>query len=189
MLGWICGILLKLWGWKVVGDIGVAIPKKLYVVVPHTSNWDFPVGLMLNYRYKMDVGYIAKKSLFDSPFGWFFRATGGIPVDRSGKSDLVNKVAEVYKSRERFCTAISPEGTRKKVTRLKKGYYYIAKTAEIPIMYVIFEWKRKEVIFFEPKMPEETVEEELAIAHDLFKDAVGYIPEFSYGYPFKDKDS
>lgn len=186
MLGWISGLLLKIWGWKVVGDMALNLPKKLYVVVPHTSNWDFPVGLFLNYKYKMDVGYIAKKSLFDSPFGWFFRATRGIPVDRSGKSDLVSTVAEVFKTQEKFCTAIAPEGTRKKVSRLKKGYYYIAKEAQVPIVYVIFEWSTKEVIFLDPKMPEETVDEELAIAHEIFKNAKGYYPELSYGYPFEE---
>lgn len=188
MLSWISGFILKsIWGWKVEGTPQVEIPKKLYVVVPHTSNWDFPVGLLINYHYKMDVGYIAKHSLFEGPFGWFFKATGGTPVDRSIKSDLVGKMVQVYKTKDRFCTTIAPEGKRKKTDRLKKGFYFIAKGANIPIIYVQFDWEHKIVRFLEAKMPEENVDAELAYAHEVFKDVVGYVPEDSYGYPFENK--
>lgn len=185
MRKWLAKIILfKIWGWKVVGSTHNDVPKKLFVIAPHTSNWDFPIGIMLNAIYDMGVGYMAKHTLFKPPFGWFFRATGGIPVDRTRKTNIIDNVIEIYDSRDRFCTSITPEGKRKKVDRIKKGFYHIAKGANIPIVYVIFAFDTMTITFLEPVMPKDTVEEEVERFHNIFKDQVGKIVEYSYGYPF-----
>lgn len=184
MFSWLCRVIFKVWGWKVEGTIPNHLPKKLYVVVPHTSNWDFPVGILLKFGFKMGVGFIAKDSLFKWPFAWFFKWLGGIPVNRKKTQGFKESVVDTIKEQKVFCTAIAPEGRRGKVEFLKTGFYYIAKSAEIPIVYVKFDWKNKITHFGEPKQPEETVQEELAYAADYFKDTVGYVPENSFGYPF-----
>jgi len=174
-----------LWGWKKEGEIPNHIPKKLYVVIPHTSNWDFPIGICLKFGHKMKVGFIGKSSLFKFPFGWFFKSLGGIPVNRKKTRGFKESVIEVINSREEFCTAIAAEGKRGKVDKLKTGFYHIAKGANIPIVYVKFDWKNRIVEFGEPRMVADTVKEELDYAANHFKDTVGYFPEKSFGYPFE----
>ncbi|MEM9547811.1 MAG: 1-acyl-sn-glycerol-3-phosphate acyltransferase [Bacteroidota bacterium] len=189
MFSWFCRLLFKTWGWRLEGEIPNHLPKKLYVVIPHTSNWDFPVGIMMKFGFKMDVGFIAKSSLFKWPFAWFFKALGGIPVDRKRSRGFIESVVNVIKERERFSTAIAPEGTRGKVKKLKSGFFHIARLAEIPIVYVKFDWGKKIVGVAEPRDVSSTIEEEMIFIDQFFKDAVGRIPQNSYGYPFDKKET
>ena len=133
----------------------------------------------------MEVGYIAKSSLFVWPVGCFFRALGGIPVDRKKSRGFIDSVVKTIQERERFSTAIAPEGTRKKVKKLKTGFFHIARLAEIPLIYVRFDWKNKIVEFGEPRMKIESLDEELAFIDEYFKNTVGRVPENSYGFPFE----
>ena len=185
MFGWFCRFLFKIWGWKLKGSIPNHLPKKLYVVIPHTSNWDFPVGIMLKYGWKMEVGFIAKSSLFKWPFAWFFTALGGIPVDRKKSRGFIESVVNVIKERERFSTAIAPEGTRGKVKKLKTGFFHIARLADIPLVYVKFDWGNKIVDFAEPRNVYSSIDEELDFINQYYKGTVGRIPENSYGYPIE----
>lgn len=187
MFSWLTRTMFKLWGWKVEGEIPNHLPKKLYVVVPHTSNWDFPVGILLKYGYNMGVGFIGKSSLFKFPFGWIFKIMGGIPVDRSKTKGFKEAVVETIRNQERFCTAIAAEGKRGKVDKLKTGFYHIAVGAGIPIVYVKFDWKNKVAAFDKPKQPESNVKLELEYAKNYYKDTVGYFPEKSFGYPFENE--
>lgn len=182
MISWLAGLIFRSWGWSIEGTVPKHIPKKLYVVIPHTSNWDFPVGLLLKFYQGLDVGYIAKSSLFKWPYGWFFRMTGGVPVDRSKSTNFIDTMVNVFQNRDRFSTAIAPEGTRKKVDRLKSGFYYIAKQANVPMIYTKFDWKNKIVHFSDPLMAEDTYEQELERIHQHFAGVQGYIPEFGYRY-------
>lgn len=185
MFSWLTRKIFHLWGWKIQGVIPNHLPKKLYVVVPHTSNWDFPVGILMKYAFHMKVGFIAKSSLFKWPYAWFFRALGGIPVNRKKSQGFIEAVVERINEREEFCTAIAPEGTRNKVNKLKSGFYYISKKANIPIVYVKFDWKNMIVDFSEPRMAADDIKEEIDYATNHFKDTVGRIPENSFGYPFE----
>jgi len=185
MFGWFFRLIFKLWGWRIEGEIPHHLPKKLYVVIPHTSNWDFPIGVMLKLGFKMDVGFIAKSSLFKWPYGWFFRALGGIPVDRKRAHGFIESVVKVIKERETFSTSIAPEGTRGKAKKLKTGFYHIARLADIPLIYVKFDWGNKVVDFTKPRPVMGSLQEELDYIHNHYKDTVGRIPKNSYGYPFE----
>jgi 1-acyl-sn-glycerol-3-phosphate acyltransferase len=184
MFGWFCKRLFRILGWRVEGEIPHHLPKKLYVVLPHTSNWDFPIGLLMKFGYHMDVGFIAKSSLFKWPFAWFFRALGGIPVDRNKSRGFIDSVVKVIKERDKFSTAIAPEGTRGKVKKLKTGFFHIARLAKIPMVYVKFDWGNKVIQFAKPRAVFDTLNEELSYIDEHFKNTVGCIPELSYGYPF-----
>jgi 1-acyl-sn-glycerol-3-phosphate acyltransferase len=108
---------------------------------------DFPVGLA--YRSIMRIGsahYLAKKELFDGPFGFLFRWLGGIPVDRFSKHNAVDQVVAILDKHTDMMIALSPEGTRKKVDRLRTGFYYIAKNAGIPIVMVGFDFLNRRVL-------------------------------------------
>lgn len=147
MVGWMTSLWWKMNGWKVRGKFRDDIPKMVLAVAPHTSAWDIVVGLAVRYIVPVKHAYfLGKKELFDGPFGWFFRAIGGTPVDRSSSQGLVKEVAEKFKQYDVFRIAMSPEGTRKKVDKLRTGFYYIAKEANVPIQLIGFDFTNREVV-------------------------------------------
>lgn len=148
MVGFITSLWWKINGWKINGTFPDDIPKMVIAVGPHTSAWDIVVGLAARYVTPIKEAYfLGKKELFDGAFGWFFRALGGTPVDRSSSKGMVLQVAEKFKQHDVFRIAMSPEGTRKKVEKLRTGFYYIAKEANVPILLVGFDFTNKQVIY------------------------------------------
>lgn len=137
-------------GWKLIGDVPRDEKKYIIIVAPHTSNYDFPVGLVARGVMGFKSNYLGKNSLFKPPYGWFFRMTGGYPVDRSKNNNLVDQVVELYNKHEEFVISIAPEGTRKNVGQWKTGFYYIADKAKVPIVRCIMDQKSKQVKFFDP---------------------------------------
>jgi 1-acyl-sn-glycerol-3-phosphate acyltransferase len=147
MIGWLFSLWFKLKGWKIKGAFPHEVPKMVIAVAPHTSAWDVVVGLSARHLIPIRQAYfLGKKELFDGPFGWFFRAIGGTPVDRFSSQGMVQQVAEKFKQHEYFRLAMSPEGTRKKVDRLRTGFYHIAKEANVPILLSGFDFKRREIV-------------------------------------------
>lgn len=174
--------IFNLFGWKATVETDNFPPKYIVIVLPHTSNWDFPKGILARKIIGQDIKFIAKKSLFKWPLGILMRALGGYPVDRSKHSNFVDAVVALFDSKERFIITITPEGTRKKVDRLKSGFYYIAKGANIPIVLCKFDYENKEIHFGTPRFVKDTLEEEIEYIGDYFKQVKGKIPEFGYLY-------
>jgi len=114
------------------------------------------------------------------PFGAYFRWMGGAPLDRSGGKNIVDSIVSIFKSREIFRLAIAPEGTRKKVTKWKTGFYYIALKAEVPIIPVAFDYGKKEVVLNKPFYPSGNIEQDFEILKSFYKNVVGKIPENSF---------
>ncbi|MBK6932075.1 MAG: 1-acyl-sn-glycerol-3-phosphate acyltransferase [Saprospirales bacterium] len=183
MLSVLSAFILKLWGWKITGRYPHEVPKLVLAVAPHTSNWDFPVGVLVNSACRIHANYVGKHTLFRWPFGIFFRWLGGIPVDRTRiGSNFVSATVEAFKSQERMHLVIAPEGTRKKVPKLKTGVYQIARQAGVPIALCTFNWPEKEV-FFDPKLfyPTDDKEKDMAFIWNYFKDIPGKNPEQGVG--------
>lgn len=144
-------IYLRITGWKVQTNFPYHVSKCVVIVAPHTSAWDFVIGLAVRSVLRLQhVKYLGKAELFEGRFGFFFRCLGGYPVDRSNKHHMVDQVVELFKQHDRFVLALSPEGTRKKVDRLKTGFYHIARKANVPIIMTAFDFTKKEVYFAEP---------------------------------------
>lgn len=140
----------RTFGWKIVNPFK-DLPKAIIAVAPHTSSWDVVIGMAVRSIMKMtNAHYLGKKELFESPFGWFFRVTGGVPVDRSSKHNMVEQVAEIFNKNEHFILAMAPEGTRKRVDKLRSGFWHIAHAAGVPIVLAGFDYKNREVRFSEP---------------------------------------
>ncbi len=137
-------------GWEVIGDVPQDEKKYIIIVAPHTSSSDFIVGLVARGVVGFKSKYLGKQSLFKAPYGWFFRMTGGYPVDRSKSNNLVDQVVDFYNSHEKFVVSLAPEGSRKNVGQWKTGFYFIADKAKIPIVRCIMDRKRKQVRFFDP---------------------------------------
>jgi 1-acyl-sn-glycerol-3-phosphate acyltransferase len=166
-------------GWKINGHLPSTLKKYIVAVAPHTSNWDFVIGLAARSIIRMSkIKFLGKSQLFRSPYGWLFRALGGYPVERSARHDMVSQVAELFSAHDHFILAIAPEGTRKKVEKLRTGFYYIAKAACVPIIPVGFDFKKKEVIIGQPLYPGENMTEDLSKLHAFYASIVGKNPAY-----------
>ncbi len=167
-------------GWKLVGKFPL-IKKFVVIVVPHTHWMDFVIGILVRAVTQEQINYVGKKSLFNPPCGWFFRRTGGTPVDRQKNSNMVDSVVRIFEQREAFRLCLAPEGTRKKVEDLKTGFYYIAKKANAPIVMVAFDFGKKQVTIAEPFYTSEDMELDLKKVYQFFTGVEGKVPEYSFG--------
>ncbi|MBL0938266.1 MAG: lysophospholipid acyltransferase family protein [Gemmatimonadaceae bacterium] len=131
-------------GWRFTGAMP-NLPRFVVIVAPHTSNWDFVLGLSAKWALGLDAHWWGKDTLFRPPLGWFMRANGGIPVDRRNKQNAVERTITMMTSREQFTLALSPEGTRKRVQEWRSGFWHVAKGAGVPICCVAFDWAQREV--------------------------------------------
>ncbi|WP_411031808.1 1-acyl-sn-glycerol-3-phosphate acyltransferase [Spongiimicrobium sp. 3-5] len=172
-------IYFKILGWKLLGTFP-DLDKCIVIVVPHTSWVDFFLGLVVRKIINIEINYIAKKSLFKPPAGWFLRATGGAPIDRSERHDSVQLISGIFKDRKVFRLALSPEGTRKKVNKWKTGFYYIAKAADVPIVMVAFDYGKKQVKVSQAHYPTEDRAADFELYTSFFKGVVGKVPEYSF---------
>ena len=154
--------------WEIIGDVPRNEKKYIIIVAPHTSNFDFILGVLVRGIVGFNSKYLGKKSLFKVPYGWFFRMLGGYPVDRSKTNNLVDQVVDIYDNHEEFVIAIAPEGTRKKVGEWKTGFYFIADKAKIPIVRCVFDRKRKRVEFFESFWTTGNIMVDLPIIKEVF---------------------
>ncbi|MBC2840229.1 1-acyl-sn-glycerol-3-phosphate acyltransferase [Robiginitalea sp. SC105] len=171
-------IFHRLMGWQLVGRFP-EVDQCVVAVAPHTSWVDFPLGLVVRSMLGEPIHYVGKKSLFKPPFGWFFRWTGGAPVDRGQRKDTVQAVADIFSRRKVFRLALAPEGTRKKVDRWRTGFYFIAQRAGVPIVLVAFDFGKKQVKISEPRFPTGDFEADYAGYRKFFEGVKGYVPEFS----------
>ena len=173
-------IFMRLMGWKIRGSMDPQIKKCVIIIVPHTSWYDFVIGLLARGIIDLEMHYVAKKELFRFPFGWYFRWMGGTPLDRSGGQHKVDAIAALFKERSVFRVAIAPEGTRKKVTSLKSGFYYIALKAGVPIVPVSFDYVTKTVLLGTAFYPSGNFEDDLSLITQYFKGVTGKIPEYGF---------
>lgn len=172
--------LLKWWGWELQPEQAQAPKKYVLIVVPHTSSWDFPVGLLARAAFGLEVFFVGKKSLFRPPFGWIFRALGGMPVDRSKRTNMVDTIVGMFHAREEFAICIAPEGTRRRVDKLRTGFYYISLKARVPIILVQFNWKDKIININEPFHPSGDYERDFNHINNHFKGILGKNEENSF---------
>jgi 1-acyl-sn-glycerol-3-phosphate acyltransferase len=178
MLRQLCKTILKLAGWKAANGFPYELKKYIVIVGPHTSNWDFVIGVLFRKALRLEKArYLGKKELFDPPFGWLFRWLGGYPVDRSKNKNMVEEVVKVFNEREEFGIALSPEGTRTRVDKLRTGFYNIAKGANIPIVMVGLDYANKQVTFSEPFRPGENQEADFERILKFFRPIQGKFPE------------
>jgi 1-acyl-sn-glycerol-3-phosphate acyltransferase len=131
-------------GWRISGSLPNQ-SKFVVIAAPHTSNWDFVVGLAAAMALDVDAHWIGKHTIFRWPFGPLMRHLGGIPVNRSATSGLVEQIVERFANSEGFVLGLAPEGTRKHVSRWKSGFYHIAAGAGVPIVCGYFDFEAKEV--------------------------------------------
>ena len=153
-------IVLRIFGWRRAGLVPDA-PKFVMIAAPHTSNWDFPVGLAIILAFKARMYWLGKGPIFRWPFGTFFKWLGGIPVRRSKSGDVVAQTVQTFNEQARMMMVVAPEGTRKKANHCKTGFYYIAMGANVPLAMGFIDYVRKEGGFGPTLMPTGDIEADM----------------------------
>lgn len=174
--------ILRLFGWKITGWDPLSLRQYVLIVIPHTSNFDFPLGLLIRSSLKWDIKFVGKDSLFRWPFGKLLRWMGGYPVDRSKNNNYVDAVAKIFETNPDFRLTIAPEGTRSKVDKLKSGFFYIAQKAQVPIILVAFDYGKKLVKIAEPISPNISYDELLLFMKDFYRGVTGKIKENGFDF-------
>ncbi|AEV15673.1 Acyltransferase [Thermus sp. CCB_US3_UF1] len=171
----LAGWLLRLGGWRYHMP---PPPCKRYVLIgaPHTSNWDFFVGILALWALGIRARWLGKKELFRPPLGWLLTLMGGIPVDRSRRKGLVDQVAAILRERE-VAILITPEGTRGKAPYWRTGFYYMALKAGVPIALGYADFHRKEVGVGGYLWPTGDLKRDFAAIRAFYQDKVGLRPE------------
>jgi 1-acyl-sn-glycerol-3-phosphate acyltransferase len=180
MKSYIAKLILRISGWKITGKYPEDLDKLILIAAPHTSWLDFFIGITVRAALGQKIKFVGKHTLFKGILGWIMRMMGGIPVDRTKSTNFVQAVADLYNRREKLSIIIAPEGTRKKVSKFKTGFYFIAKEAKIPILLVKFNYPKKEVHLGPLFYPTENSEKDLNAIEDEYRGVIGKIPEFSF---------
>ena len=175
--------LLALFGWR-LAFAGFPARQGVILVYPHTSNWDFPLGVLTKWATGVRAHYWGKDSLFRIPLlGLWMRWIGGIPVDRANRSGVVASTAEqLRQARERgedWWLAVAPEGTRALGTGWRSGAYQVAVQARAPIALVSFDFPSRSIRVQDFMQPCGNVEADFAFFREVFKDVRGYRPELA----------
>ncbi len=169
-------IFTKILGWRFV-NIQPDIPKCVIAFAPHTSNWDFIIGKLAYSSLGRNAKFLIKKEWFVFPFNLFFKSIGGIPIDRKKKESMTDKLAAEFKRHKKLQIAVAPEGTRKSVKKWKRGFYYIACKANVPIRLIGLDYKNKEAIFLETLYPTGDYKKDLEIIKSHYRGLEGKNPD------------
>lgn len=163
-------------GWK--KEITVEHPKKFIIcLAPHTSNWDFIIGQLYSHAEGMKINYLMKKEWFFWPLGILFRRTGGIPVYRQKHTSMTDALAESARTSDTFRLTITPEGTRSLNPDWKKGFYFAALKANIPILLYAVDYEKKLIRCTRSFTPTGDVDKELPEIKQYYVGVKGKYPE------------
>ena len=167
-------LILKVIGWQARGG---KLPHHKFVLIgaPHTSNWDFPLMLMVVLKLKLRVFWMGKHTLFPFPFAGFMKWLGGIPINRSASHNVVRETVRHFKNNPELVVLVPPEGTRSKVTKWKTGFYHIASMAEVPILLGYVNADKKEAGFADFFYPTGDVDNDLEKIRAFYRPIKGLI--------------
>lgn len=164
--------LLALAGWRVEGELPDR-RKLVAIVAPHTSNWDFVVGILVVFALGLRVRFLGKHTLFRPPLGGLMRWLGGTPVVRDTPQGAVNDAADMIAREDRVLLGIAPEGTRTRGKPWRSGFYNIALAARVPILPAAFDYPAKALRLFPPFEPTGDYAADLARLQALYADVRG----------------
>ena len=167
-------VILKILRWQTRGG---ELPHQKFVLIgaPHTSNWDFPLMLMVVLKLRLRVFWMGKHTLFPFPFSGLMKWLGGIPINRSASHNVVRETVRQFKENKDLVVLVPPEGTRSKVARWKTGFYHIANMAEVPILMGYVNAEKKEAGFADFFYPTGDVEGDLEKIREFYHPIKGLI--------------
>lgn len=168
--------ILKQLGWTLNVDLP-EINKYVAIAAPHTSNWDFPLGILAAKAINLKVNWLGKHSMFRWHSGWFFRLIGGIPIDRSGGKNYKQQLTDLFDRSEYLVLALAPEGTRSKLDHWKTGFHSIARAANVPVLMAYLDWGNRQVGIGGMFYPTDDIEKDFCVIREFYKDRRGKNPE------------
>ena len=151
--------------------------KYIICLAPHTSNWDFIIGLLYSRANGIKSHFLMKKEWFFWPLGPIFKSLGGIPVYRQKHTSMTDSMAETAKKQQEFHLCITPEGTRSRTEEWKKGFYFIALKANLPILLYGLDYERRLIQCTHTIHPTGDLEADMLEIKTYFKDFKGKIPD------------
>lgn len=176
MLGRLCSIVLRLIGWRTI-FVPPPGPKSVVLVYPHTSNWDFPIGLLFRFRHGMAIHWAGKDTLFCWPLRGIFLRLGGVPINRRERTGMIGQLTDVFARAESFHLCITPEGTRARTDHWKSGFYRIALAADVPVGLGFFDYRTRTVGIERWITLSGNEEQDLALLRACYADKTARYPE------------
>ena len=161
-------VFFALAGWRVIGELP-NLRKFIVIAAPHTSNVDAIMGISGLLAMGFRATIMVKSDAFVGPLGWFLRALGAIPVNRSSPLGVVQQTADTFAQREAMVLLIAPEGTRKNAREFKSGFHRIAKAADVPVVPVAINYRRKAAVLGAPMKMEQDFDSDLQRLLQFFK--------------------
>lgn len=173
-------ILHRLLGWKVVGDFPQDEPKYILIGGPHTSNVDFVMAMLLIWSKGVRFTILGKQELFTPLTGWLFRWMGVVPVNRKAHTNFVAAAAQWVQDSDEIVIALSPEGTRKKVEKLRSGFYHLARAADVPVVMIGADFSTKRFVITGARKMSDELAIEMNRVHQFFNQFTGKVAERSF---------
>ena len=174
--GWLGRSLLKITGWKIEGELP-RYPKMVLAVAPHTSNWDFFLGLAVLFALRIKIRFLGKHTIFVPVIKQLLEFIGGMPVDRRSPHGIVEQVVDGFNQFDKMILAVAPEGTRSPIYPWKTGFLAIAKKAKVPVVLVGFDFKHKTVKFGPSLEHLNDIEENMHAVYSFFIDINAKYPD------------
>ena len=159
--------LLKIQKWKINGSIPEE-KRVVLVIGPHTSNWDFIIGVLVILSLDAKINWLGKHTIFKRGFKSLLTRLGGIPVNRQYPSDLFSRIKVITEKSNGYLIGMAPEGTRKKVLKLKSGFIRIAKQTNSKIMLAGIDFQKKIVNLDKFFTPTGDLNNDLLFVQDYF---------------------
>ena len=129
-------------GWDVRGRYPDA-SRLILIAAPHSSSFDWFWGMFVQWALGVRFSFLIKSAFFVPPLGVFMRWLGGIPVNRRRVRGLVPQAAAQFDGGQPCVLLLTPEGRTKPVSRLKRGFYEIASTAQVPVFAISFRYDER----------------------------------------------
>ena len=173
---WLARAFMSLIGWDVTGEIP---PDKKFVLIgaPHTSNWDFVLGLSTTFIFRVKPCWLGKDALFRGPLGFLMRALGGIAIDRFNPHGVVGQMSGALKQADQLVIMLAPSGTRKKMPHWRSGFYHIAQQANVPIVCSSLNYKSKQAHLGYSFNPTGDIKSDMDKVREYYKDIHAKYPE------------
>lgn len=147
------------------------------IIYPHTSNWDFVIGILARRAIGLRAQWVGKDSLFRFPLGPLMRWLGGIPVDRRQRSGFTAQLVEEIRRRPSICLALAPEGTRSRATHWRSGFYHVAFGAAVPVGLAFIDYRSRRIGITRWLELTGDLDRDLAVIREFYADKIGRFPD------------
>jgi len=184
---WIGRLWMKFFGWDVTGSLPPG-GKYVLIAAPHTSNWDLAFTIAAGFVFRIRISWLGKDAIFNKPFGTIMRWLGGIPIDRSHSQGQTEQIADLFRNSEKLVVAVPPSGTRKKVGHWKSGFYWIAHSAQVPILCGYLDYSTKTACLGYSFTPGDDIKSDMDKIREFYKDIKGKYQEKVSAIRLKDED-